>query len=85
MQYYILKKDDNLDKVLNMYGLTYQKFISLNGSNFKDIFKEGNKILINKLNNTRTYNDDIVKIYEEKVEEVDEEIKYIEDNIKEME
>lgn len=77
MQFYIIKKEDTLDKILNNYGLTYQKFISLNGSNIKELFKVGNKIIIDNASFTRSYNEDIIKIYEENKDIENEEIKYI--------
>lgn len=77
MQFYIIKKEDTLDKVLNNFGLTYQKFISLNGSNIKEIIKEGNKIIIENSSFNRSYNEDIIKIYEESKEDNNEEMKYI--------
>lgn len=75
MQFYIIKKDDTLDNILNRFGLTYQRFISLNNSNIKDLIKVGNKIIID--NSNRTYNDDIIKLYEEKQNDSLEELKYI--------
>ena len=30
MKYYITKKDDTIDTILNRFGITYQTFISLN-------------------------------------------------------
>ena len=51
MQFYIIKKEDTLDKILNNYGLTYQKFISLNGSNIKELIK--NKDLVHKIEDLR--------------------------------
>ena len=77
LQYYIVKKDDTLDKILNKFGLTYQKFISLNGSNIREQIKEGNKIIIESVILNRTYNEDIAKIYEEYKEDLNEEMKYI--------
>ena len=63
MQYYIVKKDDTLDKILNKFGLTYQKFISLNSSNINELIRTGNKILVNNSSYNRSYKDDINKIY----------------------
>ena len=77
MQYYIVKKDDTLDKILNKFGLTYQKFISLNNSNINDLIRVGNKILVNNNYLNRTYKDDINKIYLENKINNEEEIKYI--------
>jgi LysM repeat protein len=77
MQYYIVKKDDTLDKILNKFGLTYQKFISLNSSNINELIKVGNKILVNNSNFNRSYKDDINKIYLDNQYENEEELKYI--------
>ena len=45
MRYYIIKKDDTLDKILNNFGLTYQNFISMNSGNLNDIIKVGNTVI----------------------------------------
>ena len=77
MKYYIVKKGDTIDSILNKYGITYQNFISLNNGNFKDLIKEGNKIIIENNVYNRTYKDDINRIYQNKNNEKDEDIKYI--------
>lgn len=77
MQFYIVKKEDTLDIILNKFGLTYQKFISLNNSNIKELIKEGNKVIIKDYELARSFNDNITKIYEETLIEKNEEMKYI--------
>ncbi len=77
MKYYVIKKDDTIDKILNKYCLTYQKFISLNGSNLKEIIKVGNKIKLGNDAFDRSYKDNINKIYQENNEEIYLENKYI--------
>lgn len=65
MRYYIIKKDDTLDKILNNFGLTYQNFISMNSGNLNDIIKVGNKIKIGELRQSLNYKTNINKIYQE--------------------
>ena len=65
MRYYIIKKDDTLDKILNNFGLTYQNFISMNSGNLTDIIKVGNKIKIGELRQSLNYKTNINKIYQE--------------------
>lgn len=77
MKYYIIKKGDTIDSILNKFGITYQNFISLNDGDFKDLIKVGNKIIVENNNYSRTYKDDINRIYQNKNIEKDEEIKYI--------
>lgn len=77
MKYYIIKKGDTIDSILNKFGITYQNFISLNDGDFKDLIKVGNKIIVEDNNYSRTYKDDINRIYQNKNIEKDEEIKYI--------
>ena len=76
MKYYIIKKGDTIDSILNKFGITYQNFISLNDGDFKDLIKVGNKIIVENNNYSRTYKDDINRIYQNKNIEKDEEIKY---------
>lgn len=77
MKYYIIKKGDTIDSILNKFGITYQNFISLNDGDFKDLIKVGNKIIVDNNNYSRTYKEDINRIYQNKNIEKDEEIKYI--------
>lgn len=65
MRYYIIKKDDTLDKILNNFGLTYQNFISMNSGNLNDIIKVGNKIKIGELRQSLNFKTNINKIYQE--------------------
>lgn len=64
MNYYIVKKDDTLDKILNTYGITYQNFISLNEGNIKEIIKEGNKIKLGNLRYDFNFKNNINRIYQ---------------------
>ena len=77
MIYYIIKKGDTIDSILIKFCITYQNFISLNDGDFKDLIKVGNKIIVEDNNYSRTYKDDINRIYQNKSIENDEEIKYI--------
>ena len=65
MRYYIIKKDDTLDKILNNFGLTYQNFICMISGNLNDIMKVGNKIKIGELRQSLNYKTNINKIYQE--------------------
>ena len=77
MRYYIIKKDDSLDKILNKFGITYQYFISLNNGNIKDIFKVGNKIKIGELRTDLNYKSNINRIYQETTKDSEIETQYI--------
>ena len=77
VKYYIIKKDDTLDKILKNYGITYQKFISLNNGNIKDLFVAGNKIVIDNNENNRSVKEDINKIYQSNNDRSEDEVKYL--------
>ena len=56
---------ERIDKILNQFGITYQRFIKLNNYNIKDIIKEGNIIKIDDTRNDRNIKDNIQKIYQD--------------------
>lgn len=60
MRYHIVKQGDSVDKIINMYGITYQNYINLNGNELSRILKVGEKIKIGDLR--RKNNDSISKI-----------------------
>lgn len=73
MKYYIVKKDDTIDKILNRFGMTYKTFIELNGINIKNYLKVGSKIKINNEKYDRSFKENIQKIYQESNINLDEE------------
>ena len=69
MRYHIVKIGDSVDKIINMYGITYQNYINLNGNDLLRNLEVGEKIkigelrksneAINKINNIYKNNEDI--------------------------
>lgn len=62
MRYHIVKQGDNVDKIINMYGITYQNYINLNGSDLKRNLEIGEKIKIGEIRRKKI--DPITKINE---------------------
>ena len=77
MQYYIVKKGDTFDNILNRFGITYQNFISLNNSDIKNILKEGNKIKIGNNRLSNNFKDNINRIYQSNNEIIKDSIQCI--------
>jgi len=77
MKYYIVKKGDTIDKILNNFGITYQNFISLNNGSIKDLIKEGNKIKIGDYRIDFSIKENINKIYQNNKNINEDEVQYI--------
>jgi hypothetical protein len=60
MRYHIVKLGDNVDKIINMYGITYQNYINLNGNDLKRNLDVGEKIKIGDIRRKKI--DSITKI-----------------------
>lgn len=60
MRYHIVKKGDSVDKIINMYGITYQNYINLNGNNLTRILEVGEKIKIGDIRSKK--NESVSKI-----------------------
>ena len=74
MRYHIVKVGDSVDKIINMYGITYQNYINLNGDDLKRKLDIGEKI---KIGDIRRKNIDYIsKINEIYLTNIDEELNY---------
>ncbi len=60
MRYHIVKLGDNVDKIINMYGITYQNYINLNGNDLKRNLDVGEKIKIGEIRRKKI--DSVTKI-----------------------
>ena len=77
MKYYITKKEDTIDSILNRFGITYQTFVSLNNLDVKKGIQEGVKIRIPDHSNERSFKENISKLYQDNTKINNEENKII--------
>ena len=74
MRYHIVKQGDNVDSIINKYGITYQNYINLNGNDLKRNLEIGEKIKIGEIR--RKKSDSINKINEIYKKEIELENSY---------